>query len=267
MRQARPSLSLIVPAYDESRRIGGPLKEMSDYLAAQPYTAEIVVVDDGSRDGTFELVQEVARSLAVPVRLIGCARNRGKGHALKVGFLKAAGERLLFTDADLATPIQETARLLATLDRGADIAIGSRKTAGARVEVHQPWYREQMGKVFTWIVRRLIADVSDATCGFKAFRAEVGRDLFSRMRIDDWSFDAELLWLAHWRGYALEEVPVTWADQTGTRVRLLRDTVGAFLGLLRIRWNALRGRYRQPLPLDAELREWGHPGCGPLPPA
>lgn len=245
-----PHLSLVIPAFDETARIGPSLREMAAYLAEQPFASELLVVDDGSRDGTFEVLRELAPSLPVPLRGLRCARNRGKGHAIKVGVAAAAGERVLFSDADLSTPIEESERLLAALDAGADVAIGSRKIEGANITVHQPWLRERMGKAFTWLVNRLLVDVSDVTCGFKAFRSEVARDLFSRLRIDAWSFDAELLFLCRQRGYALVEVPVRWHDEAGSRVRLGRDVLGSLAGLLRIRWNAARGVYAEPCPAE-----------------
>lgn len=245
MSSEPPSLSLVVPAFNESQRIALPLREMASYLAEQPYSSEIIVVDDGSSDGTFELVCGLGAELPVPLRALRYCPNRGKGHALKVGFAASRADRILFTDADLSTPIEATASLLEPLEAGADIAIGSRWLKGAEVKVHQPWYREYMGRVFTLLVRSLIVDVSDATCGFKAFRGDVGRDLFSRARVRDWSFDAELLFLAHQRHYAIVEVPVEWEDREGTKVNLLRDAVNSFIGLIQIRLNSAAGRYRE----------------------
>lgn len=256
-----PLLSLVIPAFDEAPRIGASLHRIGDHLAAQAWPSEILVVDDGSRDGTFELVRGLASSLRVPLRALRCARNRGKGHALKVGVAEARGERVLFSDADLSTPIEECGKLLSALDAGSDAAIGSRKVEGAEITLHQPWLRQSLGKVFTWLVNRTLVEVSDVTCGFKAFRGEVARDLFSRLRIDAWSFDAELLYLCRQRGYALAEVPVRWHDEAGTRVRLRRDLVGSLAGLARIRWNAARGIYAQPCPGDppAEIFESAAP--------
>jgi len=241
---AEIDLSLVVPAFNEERRIGEPLRAMGEYLAGQSYRSEILVVDDGSTDDTTGVARRVARDLRVPVRLLGYASNRGKGHALKVGFAHARGRRILFSDSDLSTPIDETARFMAALDEGWDIAIGSRRLAGARIVVHQPWWRESMGAVFTGLVRLLIADVSDATCGFKAFDAAAGKDVFSYMRLDGWCFDAELLFLAKRRGYRLTEVPVRWHDESGTKVRLRRDVLDTLIGLARIRLLHLLGRYR-----------------------
>src|SRR5512143_2772584 len=203
---ARPWLTVVVPAYNEAARIAAPLAAIHAYLRAQPWPSEIVVVDDGSADATFALVREVARDWTLPVRAFRYQPNAGKGYAIKYGIAHARGERILFTDADLSTPIDEATRLLAALDAGADVAIGSRKMAGAHITRHQPWLRERLGKVFTWMVRKLIADVSDVTCGFKAFRGEAARDIFSRVRVFDWSFDAEVLLLVRQLGYRLSEV-------------------------------------------------------------
>lgn len=253
------SLSIVVPAYDEAMRIPATLRAISEHFAAAPFAVELIVVDDGSGDGTSDVVRETASSLAVPLRLLRYAGNRGKGFALKVGVLASRGDRVLFSDADLSTPIAEADRLLAALARGFALAIGTRKHADARVEVHQPWLRETLGKGFTLLVRLLIAPVTDATCGFKAYQGDVARDLFARMRIFDWSFDAELLLLARRRGLRLVEVPVRWRDQSGTKVDLRRDVVRSLLGMARIRSNDARGRYAEPLPLDVAIEAWGPP--------
>ncbi len=239
-----PSLSLIVPVYNESRRVRGPLQEMGAFLSAQPYSSELVLVDDGSEDGTATLIGEIAPALPVPLRLLRYERNRGKGYALKVGFAAARGEYLLFSDVDLSTPLSEIPRFLDSLARGNDLAIGSRKLHGSQIVVHQVWFRESLGKVFTWIVRQTVADVSDVTCGFKIFRREVGKRLFERARIDDWSFDAEILLIARRLGYRLEEIPVHWEDREGSKVHILRDAVNALIGIARIRLNDLAGRYQ-----------------------
>lgn len=243
MPASAPALTVIVPAFNEALRIASPLREIAEYLAARDYSAEIVVVDDGSSDDTAGVVRDVAGSIDVPLVLARYLPNRGKGGALKAGFALSRGLKVLFTDADLSTPIAESAALLEALDNGADVAIGSRKSPGARVLKHQPWYREQMGRVFTLLARLVIADVSDVTCGFKAYQGDAGRDVFARVRVFDWSFDAEVLWIAGELNLTVVEVPVRWEDRVGTKVNLLRDTLLSLAGLVRIRWNAARGRY------------------------
>jgi len=247
-------LSLIVPVYNESARLADPLREMASYLQQQPFSSEIVLVDDGSTDDTVAVVAAIARSVEIPVRLIRYRGNRGKGHALKVGFDAARGERLVFSDCDLSTPIEELSRFLAALEQ-ADIAIGTRRAEGANLVRRQPWLRQNLGFLFTMIVRLLIAPVSDATCGFKGFNRAVGKDLFSRLRIDDWSFDAELLLNARRRGYRWVEVPVQWQDQDGTKVRLVRDILVTLLGIVKIRCNDLVGRYDRIVPIEAVCEE------------
>jgi dolichyl-phosphate beta-glucosyltransferase len=256
MEPPTPFLSLIVPAYNEARRIGRPLTEMGAFLARQPYSSEILVVDDGSCDGTSSVVSGIAPTLSVPLRLIRYPRNRGKGYALKVGFQAARGERLVFSDCDLSTPLDEMPRFLAALDENWDFAIGSRNAAGARITRHQPRYRENLGKVFTWLVRKLIADVSDATCGFKAFRRDVGKDLFARTRIDSWSFDAEVLLIARRRGYRLTEIPVRWEDREGSKVNLLRDILNSLIGIARMRANDVARRYQEPRAVETTTEEF-----------
>jgi dolichyl-phosphate beta-glucosyltransferase len=237
---------------------------MAHHLADLEPGAEIIVVDDGSPDGTAETAREIAPGLPLPVTVVRTRRNRGKGHALKVGFAHAGGERILFTDADLSVPIAAAASLLDELERGADVAIGSRKMTGAEIVVHQPWLRETMGKVFTLLTRAFIVHVSDVTCGFKAFRGDAGRDLFAHLRVSDWSFDAELLFLARRRGLTIREVPVQWHDEPDTKVRLALDALHSLIGLVRIRWNSAVGAYRRPAELEPGDEVWTSEGaCDP----
>lgn len=256
------SLTVVVPAFDESACIEASLRAIAAHLESlrDVYpTSELIVVDDGSSDDTAERARRVAAEFSARTLVLSYAANRGKGFALKVGFAASTGERILFTDADLSTPIETARSLLECIDAGADLAIGSRKRAGARVEVHQPWWRESMGKVFTRLVRLLVAEVSDATCGFKAFRGDAGRALFANLRVYDWSFDAELLHLATRRKLRIDEVPVVWRDQPGTKVRILRDATTSGIGLLRIRFNILIGRYAASspaVPIDTPITSW-----------
>jgi len=240
---ASQDLSVVIPAFNEAARIATPLRDLAQYLLARHPRSEIVVVDDGSTDDTAGTVTAIGAELSLPVRVVKTATNRGKGHAVRTGILASRGTLILMTDADLSTPIDELGKLLAAVQGGADVAIGSRKMAGAVIEEHQPVLREAMGRVFTWLTQRLIIHVSDVTCGFKLFRREAARAVFSRATLDDWSFDAEALFLVRRLGYSLVEVPVRWRDAAGTKVNRGRDAVRSALGLVRIRWNHARGRY------------------------
>ena len=240
---ARYDLTVVIPAYNEAARIAAPLGRIGQYLAVYHPRSEILVVDDGSTDDTPRVVEGLALGLPCPVRVVRSAANRGKGHAVRQGMLAATGALVLMTDADLSTPIDELERLVAAIEAGADVAIGSRKMAGAVIEERQTALREAMGRVFTGLTRLLIVDVSDVTCGFKLFRREAARAVFSRATLDDWSFDAEALFLTRRLGLVLVEVPVRWRDSAGTKVRRGRDAVQSALGLLRVRCNQARGRY------------------------
>lgn len=236
-------LSIVVPAYREAGRIGYTCTRLVEYFRSRKIRFELIVVNDGSPDDTAGAARAAAKRLR-EVRVISYAVNRGKGGALRVGMRATQGTRVLFLDADLSTKPDEWPKLERRLDRGADLAIGSRKMAGAHLVQRQPLWREAMGKVFTWIVRRVLVNVSDATCGFKALRGDVARSLFRDSVLDDWSFDAEILYLAFKRGLRIDEVPVIWKDNPASKVRIVSATVGALSGLVRIRLNDLLGRYR-----------------------
>lgn len=240
-----PHLSIVVPCYDEAHRLGGSLAKILAWADRQDFDVELVIVDDGSSDGTAELASQALDGR--PHRVLRHARNRGKGAALQTGMLAAEGRYVLFTDADLSTPIDQATRLLAAHEDGAPVVIGSRKVAGAQVTRRQAWVREHMGKVYTWLSNVLICPgVTDFTCGFKSFTRAAARDVFARLREDGWAYDTELLYLARKRGHRVVEVPVPWANDPSTRVNLFRDTIGSALGLVRIRWRALRRAYATP---------------------
>ncbi len=236
-------LSIVIPVYNEAQRISPTLDKLIAYLSGQTWSREIVLVDDGSSDGGIALAQRKLDGLE-DCRIISYGTNRGKGYALKQGMVASRGRFVLFTDADLSTPIDELDKILPWFDQGFDIVQGSRKMPGAAVERHQPWLRENMGKVFT-ALSNLIArvDVRDVTCGFKCYRGEVAHDLYARQKLFDWSFDAEIIYIARRSHYKLKEVPVRWYDERGTKVHLIKDSVRSFLGLLTIRWNGFRGLY------------------------
>ncbi len=240
-------LSIVIPVYNEEKRISPTIEKLLAYLGKQSYTREIILVDDGSADRGIELATNTLRSGGEICRVIEYGANRGKGYALNQGILNSLGEYVLFTDADLSTPIEELDGMWQWFEQGYDIVQGSRKMPGASVERHQPWLRENMGKIFTGL-SNLIAEVkvSDVTCGFKCYRGEVARHIYGLQRIYDWSFDAEVIHIARRQNYRLKEIPVRWRDETGTKVHLLRDSLRSFQGLLLIRLNSWQGRYSRP---------------------
>jgi len=232
-----PFLSVVIPAFNEAERLPRTLGRLADYLRAFGRAHEILVVDDGSSDATAE------RARAAGATVLRNDKNRGKGHAVRRGMLEARGQRRLMTDADLSTPIEELKRFLETMDRGFDVVIGSRALPGANIEVHQPWFRENMGRLYNLFVRALaVPGLRDTQCGFKLWTAAAARDAFAPARLDGFSFDVEALYLARKRGYRIAEVPVTWRNDAATRVGLGTGSA-AFPDLLRIRLYDWMGRY------------------------
>lgn len=237
-------LSLIIPVYNEEERIGKSLDRILSFLQSQPYSFEIIIVDDGSRDRTLEIVQE-RHGQDTKIRTYQQSRNMGKGEAVKQGMLMGHGAYLFFSDADLSVPIETLSLFLSQLESLCDVAIGTRQKSGASIEVHQPFYRELLGKVYTRLSNWILGlQVSDFTCGFKGFRREVARELFSRQKLRNWSFDAEILYLAQLKGYQVLEIPVHWRNDERTKVKLWRDVLGSFLGLIQIRLYDYWGKYR-----------------------
>jgi dolichyl-phosphate beta-glucosyltransferase len=237
-------LSIVIPAYNEERRLPRTLDSIMAYLQTHAFRAEIVVVDDGSSDGTAQVV--VAYGGRFPaLRLISNQGNRGKGFSVRHGMLEARGEIALFTDADLSTPIEEADKLLAALRAGGfDGAIGSRAIDRSLIEVHQSAIREQAGILFNRIVRWILGlEFSDTQCGFKAFRTARARRIFEQQRAERFGFDPEILFLAKRDGLRVAEIPVRWSHDKATKVNVVADGIHMFLELLRIRWDALRGRY------------------------
>lgn len=236
-------LSIIIPAYNEEKRIEKTLNEIFRFLQKCYDRYEVIVVDDGSTDKTLDLlnrIQNQHRSL----KIVHHEPNRGKGYAVKKGMLKAYGKYVLFCDADLSTPIDELDAFIHYLQNGYDVVLGSRKMEGADVKIYQPPIRRKMGQVFTVLTQRLLSlEISDITCGFKCFKGNIVRDIFSRQQLHDWSFDAEILFISRKHGYKIKEVPVRWSDVPGTKVKLLRDSIRSFWGLLKIRFDDFKGKY------------------------
>ena len=238
------SISIVIPAYNEEKRLPQTLDRVVEYLSARQWTAEVLVVNDGSRDQTAALVESYARRHPM-VRLINNPGNRGKGFSVKNGMVNAQQDWVLFTDAYLSTPIEEVEKLLAAVNRDhADGAIGSRALDRKLVSVHQSPFREYSGRFFNLVMRTLTGlPFADTQCGFKMLRREAAHEVYRRVQIFGFGFDAEALFIAKQLGYQVVEVPVRWANAEGSKVTLLNG-VQAFSDLVLVRFNQLRGLYR-----------------------
>ena len=233
-------LSVIIPAYNKEGSVAATLETVLACLAGKPFAAEIIVVDDGSRDRTAEAAR-AALAGRIASKVISRGFNLGKGASVREGVLMASGEVILFSDDDLSTPIEEMDKLLAALETGADVAIGSRSLPGSVIMVRQRRPREMMGKAFNLLVRLFVLKgYRDTQCGFKAFRREAAMDLFSRLRTTGFAFDVEILVLCRELGYRVAEVPIVWRDFRPSRLRLF----GGSLAMLRELWRIRRrGRF------------------------
>jgi glycosyltransferase involved in cell wall biosynthesis len=238
----QPVVSVVVPAFNEAGRIGDSIKKIDAFIQHSPLTFEVIVVDDGSTDNTAEIVRDCRIK---GVRLVQNYRNQGKGYTVRHGVLAASGEYVLFTDADLSAPIEELNKLLdVAINEGADIVIGSRGLDRKYIEKHQSRFREFGGKVFNLMVRAFLGlRLHDTQCGFKLFRRERSRRIFEQQTTYGFGFDPELLFLAKRNGLMIRETPVRWRHAEGSKVNFVRDSVRMFLDLVRIRWNAIIGRY------------------------
>ncbi len=237
-------LTILIPAFNEAKRLPDTLRRIENYCRASlKETYEILVVDDGSTDDTVSRVEEM-RSQYPNLRVHHYEKNQGKGYAIRTGMQLARGKYILFSDADLSTPIEEMQSFLKKLDEGTRIVIATRKRTGAHILKHQPYWREMMGKIFTWVSNRILGlDFSDHTCGFKAFEAAAGKDVFSRQRIAGWAYDSEVLFLARRSGYDVYEIPVNWINSPESKVQALPAAVTSLISLFQIRWNWFSGKY------------------------
>ena len=236
----RRSISIIIPAYNEQKRLPATLTRILDYLHRSEWEfAEVVVVDDGSRDHT----RDVARRAGV--RVVANPGNRGKGYTVRHGILEAQGDWVLFSDADLSTPIEELDRLWEFAEREkAEVVIGSRGVDRSMIGIRQPFFRDRIGRLFNLTMRLLTGlPFRDTQCGFKLFETQAARSVFSRQRLDGFGFDVEVLFIARSLGLKCVEVPVRWNDVAGTKVSLLRG-IAAFLDPLKVRWNSFTCKYK-----------------------
>ena len=238
-----PKYSIVIPAYNEGQRITATLDKVLAYIGQQGLNAEVIVVDDGSRDETPAIVRGYAQRHPA-VRLLQNPGNRGKGYSVRHGILEAGGDLLLFSDADLSSPIEEAAKLFAALAEGAEVAIGSRWLRSELQTERQPFYRQLFGRVFNLHLRALLGlKFKDTQCGFKAFTARAARTLFPRQKIERWGFDPELLFLARKFGLPVREVAVKWAHDERTKISYLKDGLHMGMETLRVRWYSLTGQY------------------------
>jgi glycosyltransferase involved in cell wall biosynthesis len=240
--ESRPVLSIVVPAFNEAARIGDSIKKIDAFVRQSPLTLEVIVVDDGSGDGTADVV---SRCRAKGLRLLRNEVNHGKGYTVRQGVLAARGQYVLFTDADLSAPIEEATKLLdVALEEGADVVIGSRAVDRSLIQKHQSRLRELGGIFFNLMVRVFLGlRLHDTQCGFKLFHLQRSRPIFEKQTTLGFGFDPELLFLAKRHGLVIRETPVRWSHAEGSKVKFLRDGVRMFVDLMRIRWNALIGRY------------------------
>jgi glycosyltransferase involved in cell wall biosynthesis len=240
-----PKYSIVIPGYNESARIAATLERVLCYVQAQGWDAEIIFVNDGSRDNTAAIVRGFAQRTA-RVQVVENPGNRGKGYSVRNGMRQAAGEILLFTDADLSSPIEEAPKLFAALAGGADVAIGSRWLRSDVQTQRQPWYRQLFGRLFNVVLRIVLGlNYADTQCGFKAFSRRAAQKIFACQKIERWGFDAELLFLAKKFHFKVAEIPVAWAHSSGTRMNYFRDGIRMVWEMLKVRWYDYKREYER----------------------
>lgn len=248
--------SIVIPAFNEQARIGATLDRVMDCIEDRRWAAEVLVVNDGSTDGTATIVANEARRYP-NLRLIHNPGNKGKGYAVRNGILQSRGEIIMFTDADLSAPIEEAERLFMAIRSGADVAIGSRWLDRSRQTLRQPLYRRFFGRCFNLLTRMVMnLPLADTQCGFKAFSQQAARTIFIRQRIERWGFDPEILYIALRRGMRVDEVPVTWGHDERTRISYLKDGIRMLQDLVAVRYYSLAGYY------DGEPYETSCGACG-----
>jgi len=241
-------LSVVIPVYNEEKRVKKTLEEVFVYLRAKKMKAEIIVVDDGSQDKTLQVVGGFKKVSTAKqnLRILKHGVNKGKGAAVKTGALAAGGKVVLYMDADNATPLAEYEKFKADLKKGVDVIVGSRAVDRKQVKVHQPLYREIIGRVGNIIIQLLLVPgIGDTQCGFKAFSQKCAKTIFPLQTIDRFGFDVEILYLCRKYRFSMVEKSVIWRDDPNTRVNAVRDSIRTFTELFIIRWNSFRGRYSQ----------------------
>ena len=241
----RPELSVVIPVYNEEKRLGKTLRESLDYLKKSKIPFEIVIVDDGSTDSTLKVVEKFGRKAGKKtLRVLKQGTNRGKGAAVRRGAMEAQGDIVLYMDADNATTLSQYERFRPLLAKGFDVVVGSRAVDRSMVKVRQPLYREAMGRIFNLMVQLAATPgLWDTQCGFKAFRRKAAQAVFPLQTIERFGFDVEILFIARKQGWSMVEAPVEWFDAPGSKVHAVRDSLTMFLDLFLIRFNELSSRY------------------------
>ena len=243
-------LEVVIPAFNEQDRIGRTLERVKEYYHEQTYSWHCTIVSDGSTDKTEEIVSKFCGENP-EFQLAHYEQNRGKGYAVRLGMLTANAHRILFCDADLATPQEETEKLWKALDDGFDVAIGSRPLKESNLEVHQPWLREELGRAFNRAVQLLATKgIDDTQCGFKMFTEKSAKDIFSRCKLDGFSFDFEALMIARDLDYKIAEIPIRWSHQEGSKVNIWRDGPHMLVDLVKLRFAGKKARMRSTSSLN-----------------
>ncbi|MDD5194064.1 MAG: glycosyltransferase family 2 protein [Candidatus Omnitrophica bacterium] len=240
-------LSIVIPAYNEENRLLPTLEKIYSYLGSNNFDCEVIVVDDGSLDNTKDTALRSQLNNAGKLTVLQNGRNRGKGFSVKRGILASQGDYILFSDADLSTPIEEFEKLFKGVKEGFDIVIGSRGVFESDIRVHQPWHREKMGKIFNFFIKAFIFNnFSDTQCGFKLFKGSIARDIASSTVIEGFCFDVEMIYIAKMRRYKIKEIGVIWNNSPQSRVKIFGSSIGMFYDLLRIK--ALHKNYSDSKP-------------------
>ncbi len=236
-------LSVIIPAYNEERRLPKTLKEIDKYLSVQPYDYEIIVVSDGSKDKTVDAANSLAPSIK-NLKVIDNKENHGKGHSVRQGMLSAKGDYRIFTDADNSTSIDQIEKMFPEFEKGSEVVIGSRDIKGAVIAIPQPWWRIMLGNIFNLIVQTIsgLFGIWDTQCGFKGFTRRAVEEIFPKCVIDSFAFDVEILVLAKKMGYKIKEVPITWINDAESKVGL-KSMIKMLIEVFQIRWNMLNHKY------------------------
>jgi len=236
-------LSVIIPSYNEEKRLPKTLKAIGDYLKSQDYDSEIIVVSDGSKDKTAQVANEM-KPVCPNLKVIDNKENHGKGYVTRQGLLEATGQIRLFTDADNSTSIEQVEKLIPEFSKGFDVVIGSRDIKGAKLAVPQPWYRRIVGNIFNLMVQIIVGlwGIWDTQCGFKALSAKAAQDILPKCKIDRWAFDPEILKLAKKMDFKIKEVPITWVNDAESKVNI-KGMIRMGIDLLKIRMNLILRKY------------------------